>query len=199
MLSKSNPHFTSINQQWATPQDFYDELDAEFFFTLDPCCTTDDCKCPEGFYHDLGVDGLSRNWSGRVFMNNPYGSSKLWTPKAAAEVLAGRCELVVGLQPARTDTELFHSYIWDREANRPRDGVEVRFLKGRLKFGSDTYWNWLWKQEYRVDYQTGKPLLNSRGQKVKNPLYLEFGTRTPAPFPSMVVIWRQGFDLDSLL
>lgn len=29
--------FSSENEVWATPQDFYNELDDEFHFTLDPC------------------------------------------------------------------------------------------------------------------------------------------------------------------
>lgn len=29
--------FSSKTDQWSTPQDFYDSLDREFSFTLDPC------------------------------------------------------------------------------------------------------------------------------------------------------------------
>lgn len=36
---------------------------------------------------------------------------------------------VVMLIPSRTDTKWFHDYIYGK------DGVEVRFIKGRLKFG----------------------------------------------------------------
>jgi hypothetical protein len=31
--------YSSRSEEWPTPQDFYDELDAEFHFTLDPCAT----------------------------------------------------------------------------------------------------------------------------------------------------------------
>ncbi len=41
---------------------------------------------------------------------------------------------MVMLLPARTDTKAFHDYIWDNEAHRPYCDVEVRFLKGRIKF-----------------------------------------------------------------
>ena len=37
--------------------------------------------------------------------------------------------------PARTDTRWFHDVVWDAARHRPRPGVEVRFIKGRLKFG----------------------------------------------------------------
>lgn len=36
---------------------------------------------------------------------------------------------MVMLLPARTDTKWFHEYIYNK------DRVEIRFLKGRLKFG----------------------------------------------------------------
>ena len=29
--------FSSATDQWATPQEFYDKLNKEFNFTLDPC------------------------------------------------------------------------------------------------------------------------------------------------------------------
>lgn len=31
--------FTSNTNEWATPQAFFDELNKEFAFTLDPCAT----------------------------------------------------------------------------------------------------------------------------------------------------------------
>lgn len=40
----------------------------------------------------------------------------------------------VALMAARTDNEWFHDFIWDRERHRPRLGVDVDFLRGRLKF-----------------------------------------------------------------
>lgn len=173
--------FSSSYQAWDTPQDYYNGLDEEFNFTLDPCCTTINCKCPNGIYHDDGRDGLTEKWSGRVFMNNPYSDSKLWVPKADMEAQSGRAELVVGLLPARTDTILFHKHIWDARKNKPRFNVELRFVKGRLIFGSDQYWGWLWEQPF---------LVNSKGEKKKNSLYKKYGKKNSAPFPSMVVIWR---------
>ena len=37
--------FSSNSNEWATPTDFYKELDAEFHFNLDPCCTHENAKC----------------------------------------------------------------------------------------------------------------------------------------------------------
>ena len=37
--------FSSENDSWETPQDFFDKLNEEFNFTLDPCATHDNHKC----------------------------------------------------------------------------------------------------------------------------------------------------------
>ena len=37
--------FSSTTDLWATPQDFFDELNAEFHFDLDPCANADNHKC----------------------------------------------------------------------------------------------------------------------------------------------------------
>jgi len=143
---------------------------------LDPCCTTKNCKCPDGIYWDLGENGLALPWAGRVFMNPPYNEQKLWVPKAVAEAQRPEVEFVVGLLPARTDTELFHSYIWDRRYNTPYTGVTIEFIKGRLTFGSDRYWRSVWETETI----NGKP----------NSLYKQHGKKNTAPFPSMLVKWE---------
>jgi phage N-6-adenine-methyltransferase len=117
-------HLSSASAEWPTPQAFYDGLNAEFGFTLDPCCTRDSAKCAAYFTAD--DDGLSQEWAPhRVFMNPPYGKSiGKWMHKAFAESKAGA--LVVCLVPARTDTAWWHDYAAQGE---------VRFVRGRLKFG----------------------------------------------------------------
>lgn len=37
--------FSSKTDMWATPQDFFDTLDAEFGFTLDACAVRENAKC----------------------------------------------------------------------------------------------------------------------------------------------------------
>lgn len=169
---------SSTKQDWETPQADYDIWNKEYDFTFDPCCTLDNCKCPDGLFYDLGQDGLTEPWHGRVFMNPPYNESKLWVPKAIAETKRPEVEFVIGLLPARTDTRLFHDYIWDRKRCEYRRGVGVDFLKGRLVFGSDRYWAWVWEQEF---------LKNAKGKKRKNALYKKYGKKSPSPFPSMLV------------
>jgi phage N-6-adenine-methyltransferase len=117
--------FTSKTDMWATPQDFFDKLNEEFHFELDVCATKENAKCDRWFGQD--IDGLKQNWNyERVWMNPPYGREIGKWVKKASEAMGG---VVVCLLPARTDTRYFHNYIY----KNPR--AEIRFLKGRLKFG----------------------------------------------------------------
>lgn len=136
--------FSSKTDQWSTPQEFFDELNKEFKFTLDPCSDEFNHKC--GKYFTKEDDGLQKSWSGeKVFCNPPYGREiGLWVKKCFEEVNYGKCEIAVMLIPARTDTRWFHDYIYGKS--------EIRFVKGRLKFGN---------------------------------------SKSPAPFPSMVVVFRK--------
>lgn len=120
----NNGLMSSKTDEWATPQAFFDELNKEFNFTLDPCATHENAKCPRYFTKE--ENGLLQSWKGeRVFCNPPYGKQiGEWVKKCAEEAEAGA--LVVMLIPARTDTKYFHDYIYQK--------AETRFIKGRLKF-----------------------------------------------------------------
>lgn len=64
--------FSSAKEDWATPQDFFDKLDQEFHFDLDPCADEENAKCKEFFTKE--ENGLLKDWGGRcVFCNPPYG------------------------------------------------------------------------------------------------------------------------------
>lgn len=117
--------YSSKTDMWATPQDFFDALDAEFHFTLDACAVKENAKCEA--YYTPEQDGLDQPWTGRVWCNPPYGRNVgQWVKKAHDTASGGG--FVVMLLPARTDTHWFHDYIYGK--------TEVRFIKGRLKFGS---------------------------------------------------------------
>ena len=132
-------HFSSKTNEWSTPQDFFNELNKEFNFNLDPCATKENAKCIN--FYTKEEDGLSQSWDGyHVFCNPPYGREiKNWVKKAS-EANGG---IVVLLIPARTCTSYFHDYIYNK--------AEIRFIRGRLKFGK---------------------------------------SKSPAPFPSMLVIFN---------
>ncbi|MFE4203797.1 DNA N-6-adenine-methyltransferase, partial [Aneurinibacillus aneurinilyticus] len=98
--------FSSATDEWATPQDFFDQLNEEFKFTLDPCATHESAKCARYFTEE--DNGLAQDWAGEVvFMNPPYGRVLgQWVKKAFEESVKGAT--VVCLLPARTDTRWFH-------------------------------------------------------------------------------------------
>lgn len=118
--------FSSATDQWATPQDFFDKLNTEFNFTLDPCADAGNHKCDTYFTKE--DDGLQQSWKGHtVFCNPPYGKAiKDWVKKSYEES-QDKDTTVVMLLPARTDTAYFHDYIYEK--------AEIRFIRGRLKFG----------------------------------------------------------------
>lgn len=62
---KTNVMFSSASAEWATPQAFFDALDAEFHFTLDPCSTHENAKCAK--HYTKAEDGLTKSWGGRLF------------------------------------------------------------------------------------------------------------------------------------
>ena len=78
--------FSSATDQWATPQGFYDELNSEFHFTLDPCADSTNHKCSKYFTKE--DDGLIQDWSGNVvFCNPPYGREVgKWVEKCSKRV-----------------------------------------------------------------------------------------------------------------
>jgi phage N-6-adenine-methyltransferase len=132
--------FSHSTDEWETPQDFYDRLNAEFHFTLDPCATETTHKCAR--WYGAADDGLSKDWGGEhVFCNPPYSQAAAWARKCFEESRKPGT-VVVLLIPSRTDTRYFHSYIYNRS--------ELRFVKGRLRFSK----------------------------------------KLPAPFPSMVAVFR---------
>lgn len=119
--------FSSETDLWSTPQDFFDELNAEFHFTLDPCATRENAKCARFF--TVEDDGLKQDWQGEtVFCNPPYGREiGKWVKKCYEESKKPGTTVVM-LIPARTDTSYFHDYIYGKAR-------EIRFIRGRLKFG----------------------------------------------------------------
>lgn len=109
------PLFSSASDRWATPGELFVALNAEFRFDFDPCPL------------DAEGDGLAPlfcPWRGRrVFCNPPYG------PGVGDWMRRGlEAEVAVYLLPARTDTRWFHDVVLEK-------AEEIRFIKGRLKFG----------------------------------------------------------------
>jgi len=112
--TKLNHFHTDRTDHWSTPQDAYKHLDAEFQFTHDPC----------PLYGDWG---LLEGWGLRCFVNPPYSEIPVWIDKARLEIQSGRVDVAVFLIPSRTGSQWFHDAL--------KQGAEVRFIRGRLKFG----------------------------------------------------------------
>ena len=128
MSIKRDALFSSKSDEWATPQWLFDKLNNEFHFTLDPCATAENAKCQK--YYTKADNGLTQEWNNEtVFCNPPYGRSAVaWIKKCYLHSIKRGGGTAVMLIPARTDTRAFHEYIYGK--------AEVRFIKGRLKFGN---------------------------------------------------------------
>ena len=150
-----------------TPRHVFDDLWGEFKFDLDPCVLSQHYTArivlagggwvymplgslgsipyPLRFLDNIAEDGLHQPWHGNVFMNPPYPAGK-WVAKAVSEIERPEgASIVVALLKVTTDVQWWHEYVEGK--------AEVRFIKGRLRFGDG---------------------------------------KTPAPFPSCIVIWRRG-------
>lgn len=117
-FSMKNRNLTH-SDNWATPKEFYDALDAEFHFDYDPCPLN-------------GRGGLEGDWGMRNYVNPPYSRQlkEAFVRKAIEQANKGR--LCVVLLPVSTSTKLFHDWI------KP-NAKEIRFVRGRIRFqGTNT-------------------------------------------------------------
>ena len=132
--------FSTGKDDWETPDDLFQKLAGENHFVVDAAANEFNHKC----LYWMGPGGieecaLKADWQewlklGDVWLNPPYSRvlQHAFIYKARYEVtvakIRGSMGKVVCLLPARTDTELFHKYIYKK------DYVQYEFLKGRLKF-----------------------------------------------------------------
>jgi len=109
-----------VDDNWATPKEFYDKLNEEFNFDFDPCPYNSGEINPQN-------DGLLITWGKSNFINPPYSrkQKEAFVLKAIHESKKGK--VCVLLLPVSTSTKLFHEFI------KP-NAKEIRFLRGRIKF-----------------------------------------------------------------
>ena len=123
----TNGLFSSRSDEWETPWNLFNQLNAEFHFNTDVCATPQNKKCAHFYSKD--EDGLKQSWRGTCWMNPPYGRViKDWVEKAYKTTLES-AETVVCLLPARTDTAWWHEFVIPHAS-------EIRFLRGRIKFSN---------------------------------------------------------------
>lgn len=125
-MSDLSVHYSSATAEWSTPQPLFNALNATYRFDLDVCATPENAKC-ERFYTKED-DAFTKPWTGRVWMNPPYGREiGRWVQRAHLAAAQKEAEIVCCLLPARTDTRWW----WDSCIKG-----RIYFLRGRLKFGN---------------------------------------------------------------
>lgn len=102
------------NNDWATLDWLYEQLDNEFHFDFDPCPL------------NAKFNGLEIKWGKSNFINPPYDrvNKPKFILKAFEEWKKGKtCVLLI---PSATGTKQFHELMLPY--------AEIRFLKGRIAF-----------------------------------------------------------------
>lgn len=120
---------TTGEDDWLTPPHIVEAAAASLgAIDLDPCSSLSYMdNVPAALRWTVEDNGLSRQWSGRVYMNPPYGRPiGDWTSKLASSYASGDVTAYVALVPGRTDTKWFADFI----------GCHYCFIRGRLSFGN---------------------------------------------------------------
>jgi phage N-6-adenine-methyltransferase len=120
--------YSSASTDWSTPQWLFNVLHEAFEFDLDVAASRDNAKVPR--YYTEEDNGLIQPWAPyNVWCNPPYGRKiGAWVERGFTE--SNNEATVVMLLPARTCTRWFHEWVYGQ--------ATVRFLRGRLKFGTST-------------------------------------------------------------
>lgn len=107
--------------EWLTPPEILRALGP---FDLDPCSPIPSRRpWPTASTHyTIEDDGLNQPWTGRVWLNPPFGrEAAAWLAKLAAHGNG------IALVPARTETAMFYRCVWPT-------AEAVLFMKGRPHF-----------------------------------------------------------------
>jgi phage N-6-adenine-methyltransferase len=183
---------SSSYQDWQTPPKLFHYADTRYGpFDLD--AAADRANALTNRFLDVDADALNptTRWTGRVWVNPPYGRAvKGWPLKASAEVLANQADLVCMLLGARTDTAYW--------ARIHETASEVVLLNGRLTFKGEC----VDKRPRNVGIKPGtrgKIVCGICGLRVRatgkgrNKDAFDEHIYDPAPFPSALIIWRRGY------
>lgn len=107
------------NDEWYTPSWLFEALNVTF--DLDPCSPgAPPSVVPAKRHVTKEENGLGINWSGRVWLNPPFSSKRVWYEKLIEHGNG------IALMPARTETHDFQDYMNAADA--------LLFLKGRIYF-----------------------------------------------------------------
>ena len=195
-----------------TPEALFDALDAEFGpFTLDPATSlgyhTSDVIIARGGticvqeipytswdvfppgvpgFTNILENGLTQPWTGRVWLNHPYGRDDWrWIKKAHDSVRFGDAEIVVALVPVKTQMRWWHKYVGatDIECQSSSPFVTVNGDAVSMREYYATSWAKRWNA--RVGYHGADVIRFVKGR-------LRFGgAPSSAPFNSAIIVWRK--------
>ncbi len=111
--------YANRNDRWLTPLPMIEALGD---FDLDPCGAPGHPTAAEVWTPESIGDGLSMPWHGRVWLNPPYGRTMGdWMQRL---VIHGAGTALIF---ARTETALFHEWVWPH-------ADAILFLRGRVTF-----------------------------------------------------------------
>ena len=108
----------NASDDWLTPREWIEALGP---FDLDPCASSEQPWWTAREMLTKKDDGLAKKWKGLVWCNPPYSDTGSWARKMAEH---GNGFLMVF---ARTDTQWFHDWIWNR-------ATSLFFPRGRITF-----------------------------------------------------------------
>jgi len=114
-----NMHADSGKDEWLTPPEIIQALGP---FDLDPCSPINRPWDTARIHYTVEDNGLIQEWTGRVWVNPPYGTETFDWMKKLADHGNG-----IALIYARTETTGFFKQVWDR-------ADAILFLRGRLLF-----------------------------------------------------------------
>lgn len=107
------------HDEWLTPPEILRKLGP---FDLDPCSPiTRPWRTADRHYSRLD-DGLAQPWTGRVWLNPPFGREAVKWLRRLVEHGNG-----IALIPARTETAMYYECVWDV-------ADAVLFMRGRPHF-----------------------------------------------------------------
>lgn len=115
-----NGHRHLASDEWLTPPWMLDVLGP---FDLDPCAAVARPWKTARKHLTIDNDGLSQPWSGRVWVNPPYGKGlSKWITRAAEH---GNGLAIFPLRS--TDSAWFHNAVWSKATG-------ILFVRGRVRF-----------------------------------------------------------------